>query len=373
MFWSNQGVVHNANYVSSYTLFILFFYFFSIYFCDLIFSKNKISIGSFRNKILDFNFKKTIFILSFFLLIINLFYFYVIDWSIFWFNDTYLLISSIDGLRVSNSLTKTLHMLAPLNGLMCCIFFALSIIFKNTKAILILLLPVIFFLLLKVGDHSRLSALYFGVIAIIFYFSKKNINNKFIFPILLITSYFCLLNSLVGRSLGVHGFSATFSFFDNVYIAFTNGEYLNTFGNLFEGAFVHGEAFSFLNYQYPQIFKYLSFSPLPSLIDGYDINAHNYSLRLHTYVPMGATGELIIFGFNYVLIYFFIVLLSIYTSIKVFNKNHFLIFLISLFLILLASYLQFTYPIRNVLRFFYIAIFINLMALYIPHLRWGRA
>lgn len=372
MFWSNQGVVHNSNYVSLYTFCILFFYLLSIFFCDVFFSRNRIDINFFRNKISNFDFKEIVFFVSIFLLIVNLFYFYIIKWDIFWFNDTYLLIASTEGLRINNILTQTLHMLAPLNGLICCIFFALSIVFNNKKTILILFLPVIFFLLLKIGDHSRLSSLYFGVMAIILYFSNKNMNNKIIFPILLIISYFCLLNSLTGRSLGFHGFSAITKFFDNIYLAFVNGEYLNSFGNIFEGAFVHGESFEFLNYQYPQIFKILSFSPFPSLVDGYNTNAHHYSLRLHTYVPMGATGELLIFGIQYVFIYFMIVFFSIYTSIKVFNKNYLVVFLISLFLIILASYLQFTYPIRNILRFLYIAIFINLMALYIPRFRWGK-
>lgn len=371
-FWSNNGVVKYANNVSCYTLAILFFYLFSILINEKIEGKTKVKSYNLIEKMNKDSVKLGLRLSAIIVFLVVLLHLKFLNLSVLWSNEQYLLLASKQALKHSNKYSEMIQMLFPLLGLISVIIFSISYCLRDKKAISIIILPTIFFILLKIGDHSRFSAIYLGVLFAMLLISKYRYDRYILSPIFLLLCFGAVLNSLVGRGGVEHGLLASKDFFSNILSAFSSGIYLNLLGNIFEGAFVHGEFFYYLNHEYPEIYKKLSLSPFPSFIDGYAEKAHIYTLRLNTYVPMSATGEIFIFGPFYVFYYFLIVFLSINLCLKSLLKGKIYIFLVALFLICLGSYLQFAYPIRNVFRFFYLVILLYILFVFMPRLRWGK-
>lgn len=370
-YWSNNGIVLNGEISSFYALLILIIYASLFLISETIFKKKKLDIFGF-NEILNKNVLNKIYYFSILISILIFVHVFCMNWSILWSNSTYLLIGSLDSLIYTNIYTKMIHMLYPLLGLIACMIFIISYLYKDYKTLFIICLPTIFSILLKIAEHSRYSSLYIAaMILCVLFFSKNKYQKIFISVFLSIIFLFNLMNSLVGRMNNDHGFYSLRKYFDYIYISFENGDLENTFMNIFEGVFVYGESFSYFWHEYPFIYKILSLSPLPSFIDGYSEKASYYTFMLNPYVPMGAVGEIIIFGLPYMIYYIFIISLSIILNFLCLKKNMIFAFTFGLLLIVLASYLQFTYPIRNIFRFFYLSIFISIFFLYIRRMRWG--
>ncbi|NNH38934.1 hypothetical protein [Acinetobacter terrae] len=369
--WSSGGVLKNSSAVSLYTIFIIFSFFTPIFCIEKIYGKYKFELlKSFNLK--SFN-EKNILISAFIVLILTSINFFSLNKGILWENNKYLLIGSVDALKNVNFFTVVVQMLSPLVGVFAVLILATSYSLNFKKAFVLIFFPALFFIFLKIGDHSRYSAMYILIILIsILFLSKRSIDKWVTIPVFFLVFLGNLINSLEGRSNVTHGFKSIVNYFDNIFKFLSDGKIFSIFSNIFEGAFVHGEAFNYTYHNYPLIFKILSLSPLPSFIDGYSNKGHQYSFFLHNYVPMGATGELLIFGLPYIIFYFSIISIALILNYIALKNRKNLIFIISIFLICLGAYLQFTYPIRNCFRFFYISIFLCLFFIYMPRFRWGR-
>lgn len=369
-FWSNNGVVVFSNEIAIYSLFILSFYIFSTIGLEAVLGINKINI---ELKGIQFNVSrvnKVILLISFFIFIYFLIHFFSLNLSTIWKDDSYILGNR--ALKFENSFFIIVNKISGVISILAMLLISISYLLKNNKAFYLLLVPFSFYLLLKIGFHSRSAALYLGVMAGLLMLSSKK-NDKYIFsPFLFLLSFFVLINSLVGRNTNIHGISSLAYLLENVYVGINNGILNDVLANIFEGSFVLGDTFFYLYHSYPEIYKVLSISPFPSFIDGFSHKALSYEFRLHAFVPMSALGELLIFGYFYIFAYFTIIFFALYFCIKSAQKKKTLLFFVVLTLISLASYLQFAYPVRNVMRFFYIAIFLCLIFIYIPKFRWGK-
>lgn len=370
--WSNNGVVVFKEKISIYSLIILFIYFIPLYFIEKVNGKFGLHISGYK---INFNkniIKKILRISSFFILILAFINIISLNFSVLWSNNFYLLIASSDGLIYRNPLTILIQQMHPLIGLISVLIFSVAYAFRDKLTLSIILLPLIFYFLMKIGDHSRYSALYVAAMMVVFSIFLNSRKEKIAINSFLIFFFFGnLINSLIGRESGHHGLASMIDYFPNIMTFLSSDSYLFILGNIFEGVFVHGEIYYYLNHEFPFIFKFLSLSPFPSFIDGYAENAHNFRIDIAPYVPMSATGEILLFGLGYMFIYYTTIVFSIYLNFNSVKNNNNIVFIFSLLLICLGTYLQFTYGVRNVFRFFCLAIIICLFFSYRKKFRWG--
>ena len=102
-------------------------------------------------------------------------------------------------------------------------------------------------------------------------------------------------SGFAGRSLAQHGLSTIGGMFSNVASMDSQDLISVLVTNAFEGFFNIAEGFMLVP-AYPNIYKVLSVSPLPSFIDGFDRIREMYEVRLHTYVPLPGYMEALLFG-----------------------------------------------------------------------------
>lgn len=263
-------------------------------------------------------------------------------------NNTYLFMASSAALAVVNPATILLQASSSLLGLLSFALFGLALSSRARLPSFILLAPCTWYLAFQLGGHSRYAFVYCGITAIILIFGKK----KRLGIMFLLLAAAALINALAGRGTGPQGLAHIgdiFKYLDEFQYATGVAALLN----IFEGVYVQGESFRFLNTaNYPELYKILSFSPLPSAIDGFRTRALPLQIRLNTYVPMGATGEVILFGTFYVALYWSFVFWAYRRVLATMRSRRFLLFTFLFCIFLLCTLLQFAYPVRWVFRFY---------------------
>jgi hypothetical protein len=277
------------------------------------------------------------------------------DFDVLWSNSEYLLIGSSRAVSDPNSLFAFVFRFSKFVAVLAFALFAFSIIQRQRFTFWLLLPACIWFMTVALAGHSRNSVVFATVTAAVLalFFAAMAVAN--------------LSNSLSGRSSGTHGVEALGS-----YLSYTSEIGVEDAGrfftNLFEGAYSQGEVFYYAGIQHNEMYKLLSFSPLPSFLDGFDAIL-NTEIRFHYYVPMGATGEVLLFGPGYTAAYFAVVLLAYYAVTKAFLRRQSYVTLGILCLFILASHVQFAYPTRWGFRIFLFCI----VAAYLSRfkLRWS--
>jgi hypothetical protein len=169
--------------------------------------------------------------------------------------------------------------------------------------------------------------------------------------------------ALVGRLTGEHGLStvlSTWQFFD-MGLAF---DYIWVlFYTVFQGIFTVALSATVVPWQYDVAYKVLSFSPLPSIIDGFKDLLETNEARVNYFIPMSSWIEALRFGY----VYFGILLLTLYFLLHANARlcrrgktpSVILISIISLALFIFMG----SYEIRSVYRFILVLLGIQLWML----------
>lgn len=109
--------------------------------------------------------------------------------------------------------------------------------------------------------------------------------------------------------------------------------------------------------EYGESYKILSFSPLPSFLDGFSVLLDQQA-RISTNVPYGSLSEAVAFGVWYYFIFCIILFLFLYSAQRVFHISEGWHVLVLLVIILWNVFYMMGYPLRNVMRvFLYMTIF----------------
>jgi hypothetical protein len=278
----------------------------------------------------------------------------ILDLDIVFRSNEYLLMSSMAAVKEMTLVNVFVQSTHKLVGLFALFLFSNCIVQGKKREIAILLIPALWFYFFALGGHSRYSVVNALALALPLLIASKwrfKIFGLFMLGLAVLN----LVGSLNGRDSEVQGLSAIPTFFETAF-SFSADEGFEILGNIYEGVFTQGEGFFYDDYQFPLGYKLSSLSPFPSFIDGYSTTFQDYQIRLHEYVPMGATSEVRIFGGAF-LMYYFAILISAYCLLFSWLKRRkYVYFLISLIIFVLAMHLQFTYPTRNVVRFFYLII-----------------
>ncbi|MBI1220671.1 MAG: hypothetical protein GC186_19240 [Rhodobacteraceae bacterium] len=275
----------------------------------------------------------------------------VLDFHKVMSTSTYSLMGSIGALSVVSPFTIFVQLAFKFVGLIAFVLFAAAISSRNKLATAILAMPCAWFLVFEIAEHSRYSVVYLGIGGGVLLFSRRRVASA-VFFLAMAASY---VNALFGRASGANGLSHVgdiVKYLDQ----FRFTDLLEFFTNMFEGAYVQGEVFIWRGPMPVDIYRILSFSPLPSFIDGFRTYAAPHTPRFETFVPMGATGEVYLFGWPYFALYYFVVAWAYLAVNSLFARRSFGLFVACFAIFSLATYLQFAYPVRLVFRFYLLVV-----------------
>lgn len=286
-----------------------------------------------------------------------------IDWTALWYNRRYLLLSSTLGLSINNEFTALVQELALLVGVVSAFGFAASLSTGHRFMALGFAIVLGWHVVLALANSGRSAAVYLFVVAAVAAVMMRRwrwiVASGFASLALL-----CLLMALAGRQARAFGISVIA---DHMWAAIKSApqRMLVVLGNLTQGIFVTNDGF-ILNPQHQERYKLLSFSPFPSVVDGFESVRRIAEIRLHTYVPMSAITEVVAFGPLYAAAAALSLVLGIRLSILAAQRGQVLLSVLTgawLFLIFVQAG---AYPMRNVFRQELIAIVALVIAMWVP-------
>lgn len=369
MVWSNLGAVYNSD-ESIYYFFSITILYFLIHLC---FRPNrrisKENWARFNNTLHSIR-AGSLLLLPLVLLsgVFALVHFLILNKAIILFTPVYLQMASDDALQVRGSLPEFVQSSYKMVGLLSFVGLAFLVCWRRVGFTLLLALPATWFLLFEISGHSRYAAVFLAAFSVSLFVLGTSRTLRFVALIGLVVSVLAYSAALQGRNLGEHGFLTLDSFFQQA--VFSDPAFiLRMLTNLFEGVFSVAESFYYLNIDLPEPYKLLSFSPLPSFVDGFASNWQSSAVRLDTYVPMGALGELLLFGTGYLTFYFVTVAIALFLTVMALRRGMFLAGNLMALLFTIATFLQFSYSVRTSYRFFLICIAIFLLAAIISRRR----
>lgn len=295
-------------------------------------------------------------------------HFLILNKAIILFTPVYLQMASDDALQIRGSLPEFVQSSYKMMGLLSFVGLAFLVFWRRLGFALLLVLPATWFLLFEVAGHSRYAAVFLAAFSVSLFVLGTNRTHRFVAFVGLVFAVLAYSAALQGRNLGEHGFLTLGSFFQQA--MFSDPAFiLRMLTNLFEGVFSVAESFYYVNIELPEPYKLLSFSPLPSFLDGFATNWQNSAVRLDTYVPMGALGELLLFGTGYLVFYFATVALALFLTVMALRRGMFLTGNLMALVFTIATFMQFSYSVRTSYRFFLICIATFLLAAIVDHRR----
>ena len=275
----------------------------------------------------------------------------------------YLFMASSDALLFDNQFARFIQHSYKLVGVVSFISFCIAIAQRNYFAAAIVSLPCLWFFSYEFAGNSRYSVVYAALLSLSLVSYKKHYFAAIVFILTIMVLGVCL----EGRNSGTFGLlniPTNISRLGN----FSTWSVLHMFLNVSEGVFVQGEAFNYISLEHNNQYKILSFSPLLSYFDNFNINALPFVIKFHTHVPMGATGEVLLFGGLYPYLYWSTVFLAAIAVIKMQHLND-TVFVICTIVFTLATYLQFTYSVRTVFRLYLFVIFVFTILYFLQYLK----
>jgi hypothetical protein len=285
--------------------------------------------------------------------------FFLINWSLVWSNDRYLLMNGPGVMGTANPFTTALIRIFPLVGLTTFVILAVYAGRGRIYVLLSLMPLALFNLAYQTGAHSRKAVLFILIYAGLRYMVRKDRTSLILGSVLgAVVLVFCL----GGRGYSDQGISTIFSPGATLAAYFSDnpGE---AFLNIFEGAFSTTELFN-RAYAASTQYKILSFSPLPSFIDGFDSVRLSQMHKLGPFSPPSAVFEVWSFGGLYIFGFVLVQAIVGRVVVKALKRSNDLLAISANAMMAVATYLEFTFPIRTIFRFVFVALALALVAHY---------
>ena len=296
----------------------------------------------------------------FFLALHAVLFLVVTDWDKLWLHHTYLESLADRGVVyllgfefVSGIIRSTVFMyVLSIFGL----FLALTGNSQLSKCVLLSF--AIFYFVLFLSFDSRFAAAFPAFLC--FAYAVGNYRAKgLVIPALVLLCAAVLMYSLNGRGMGDQGVSAIAHTFGSTFA----GPPLETLGslilNITEGIYETSESLQ-MNASFPEIYKILSFSPLPSAVDGFRNINELFQIRLHEFMPMSGAGEAFHFGAIYIVALVAMIIAVVRIHLMLARRNP-AMFLMCNILVTFSIYHMLAYPLRNALHFAWLAVALSLV------------
>lgn len=277
-----------------------------------------------------------------------------------WSSNSYLLMLSLDS-GYSDTISRFLASIIVPVYFLCCIMFAVSYSSGRLVPLFGNGFSALWLAILQISAASRAAG-----VGILLFAVYRAASAGPLRPSVLVAAFlgmYVMVAAMAGRGSGMFGL-------ENFFLQLASplqGQLgvSNIVANLFQGAVSTGDGLV-VGGGFSEQYKLLSFSPLPSFIDGFDRIREASEIRLGPVCPMSAVAELANFGSVYWLAY------SVgYISMVAFINSRFVVMRTSPVMVMAAnglftifSIVGFTYPLRNVSRMFvYISVLLLLFAL----------
>jgi len=287
-------------------------------------------------------------------------HFSYLDWSLLYLNYEYQIIKTPNLIsQDGGTFFRIFHFLFRLIGIFSAVFLCYSVARKRPLLLVVSLLVTAYcFFLLFIGE-SRWVNVYIAVFFIsrLVLFKRKPTYFEYLIWGAVFVLLFCKV--IVGRNYGIYGISAQLKIFSYLFeIDFANiilGLFIN-----FSDGFINLANSIELRTNYSEEYKLLSFSPLPSSIDGFSSILELNERRINFYVPFNSISEAWSFGGVYFALLTFLLIAFIYSCDLIYSISKPLVQSLILAIALWNLFYMFGYPIRNVMRVFEYMIIINL-------------
>lgn len=267
-------------------------------------------------------------------------------WSVTWSNHVYTMMNSGDGYIVSPKLGMVILSLATNSVYISAIFLARRVAVKGTGQPYFWLACYVWILIYQLSSASRSGA---AALAVLFIFigviSEKK--RPLLMTFLALAFFNSYASAISARSVQNLGLSELPGNLILPYTAKSGISLTELIGNFFTGAFVTGDGLAYST-TYSTMFKLLSLSPFPSVVDGFN-NYVDETAMLSAVVPMSSFSEVVHFGPFYFCLFWgaiFITSRKLISSRAKLGLFYYFACAFQILFIIEAS----TYPTRNTFR-----------------------
>ena len=294
--------------------------------------------------------KTLLVIVAFLTTFMTIWHFLSVDWSQLVYFTDYQTLKHPEGLGLTNFALRAFHIFVKSGG---PAFFALGVALIMARQrtigwwfVIISLYPFFFNLI----TSSRYTLAYAAVLLLV-----SISNKKYLLSVLSLFGMLSLFNlSIVGRGMTEKGLST----YDLDYlVAVVQGVPSAAVGmifNVFDVLIGFGVAAA-QSPQYDEAYKMLSFSLLPSAIDGFDDLAP-YAPRVNLYVPYSSFAESYQFGILYFFLFCLFYFGLLFLSQSYYNYSSRRVGIVIVIWMFVLNQLVAQYPVRNTFRFIFISI-----------------
>lgn len=300
-----------------------------------------------------------------FLIFCYAYVFIQIDKSVLVLNYDYLSIKTPSTMGLDDDPVARVILLAlPYFGAVSTLLLLLSISTRNRALVALTFISFCYPTILMMLGNSRWPALYF------FFLLMGGVLQSHRFSVwhtvrsisLLFLGLFTFSLVIIGRNRSVFGLSSYTGDFLLEVIEFIPITIAGMTLNLLDGLLNFSNAAGIAPAYYDTAYKILSFSPLPSIVDGFDAYLLSSQARISDFVPFNAFSESFWFG-----PIFYAVIIILYAGIiklldKVYFSENAILRVASSIVSLLCTVSFNEYPIRNVLRVSFTLVGVLLLA-----------
>ncbi len=277
------------------------------------------------------------------------------DWALLYEHTVYLMVRDPVSMGMDGTLLGYLHRLVLLVGFVLLGFFSLALFKKDPLLSSLAFIGLLYCFVIAVAFNSRTAALYLAVLALLIFSGGKRARliSVGLGALALATYFAVLIPRRIANTYGINAFLESFG-----YIGEVGQLALFALYNSFGGGFVVAEALQSPDLYYPIKYKILSFSPFPSLIDGFD-DVREQGHRISVFAPYGGLSEALLFGWQYVVFFYTAIFWMLYSLEKgvVRTGNDFL--MLALPIILYINSRLYVYPLRQLVRWMFLAVTVS--------------
>jgi hypothetical protein len=270
----------------------------------------------------------------------------LLDPAILWSNSRYMLLRGPDAMSIGAGPASFIQTLFQLVAMVATLYAGIATARGRIVSMLLWIAPATWGLIFFFVDASRTALVLFAEFFVVLIFLASGIR-RWIYAIMAVAGgLFVLSACLAGRAGGYFGLMSLPQIASS---AFSGTISLNMMiGNLFEGVFITGDSLD-ISARFDSRYALFSFSPLPSLIDGFDALRERHQIRLFAYVPMSGIAEAVKFGPAYFAALMFFYWLACWTVSRGARRLGPFYLLIT-FGIVNTFIIAGAYPVRNVFR-----------------------
>ena len=299
--------------------------------------------------------------LSFLFYAVAIIHFFCLNHDALYFNTQYQLIESPNGLTINNSFSSAIHLGFPLLSIFVWGFFSTGTSLRSWKVAGAYAPLAAWSLIYQLAQNSRYTIVYMSVFLIVNFIAapdKKRMRVLFLVPLIYIVYLHCLL----GRTKGSNGIAGIYDNLLTIEDLLSPGNFWKIARNLFQGVYVVADGLVY-RLDYDPLYKIMSFSPFPSIIDGFAAVRDQYMVNVFNWVPMPAPVEILSFGPVYVIFASGILLLAIRANLKLINSQNSVLDIVINTVIAFSFVYSLAYPVRTMFRLIEFSLFISMIRL----------